>query len=354
DRERRGERRVVSGKTETVSGATSNVDNSSTTAASHPEPGIVTERKILSPTPVRASTLPSPNPRSASSRAKDDNPPRLPHPVPELTNVKDSTRSRTVSLVANGRPGKENGGSNATHDAAGGRPVLGDANTNTENGVTVAGKGKKGKLRPPPLEFPFPPLNRKRSTIADTSGNALGSSTPPAALPPSPQPLAHNINHLPKSYGLTSPKSYSTSKNPLISPKFPHFPQLPQTEFKGWLSNLFGGWRSPSSSGHWSDGVLYSVHDVKRTTSDVVCLLEGIGINVVIETISGGGPDEELVVLKSGYRMDDTTASTTSPTSFMSTAATPNLGESTNVPSGDFYLVAFFPTTKRSCIADDA
>ncbi|ESK87788.1 camk camkl gin4 protein kinase [Moniliophthora roreri MCA 2997] len=319
DRERRGERRVVSGKTVSLAGVTSNVDNFSTTAASHPEAGVATERerRIVSPTPVRASTLPSPNPRSAASQVKDNSPP---HPVPELVSIKDSTRSRAVSLVPNDRSCKEN---------TGGRPVLGDANANTGIGVTVAGKGKKGKLRPPPLEFPFPPLNRKRSTIADMNGNVLGSSTP-AALSPLLHPLAHNVNHLPKSY-LTSPKSYSTSKSPLISPKFPHFPQLPQTEFKGWLSNLFGGWRSSSSSGNWGDGILYSVHDVKRTTSDVVCLLEGIGINVIVETISGGGPGEELMVLKSGYRMDDSTASTASPTSPTSTAATSNLGESTNV-----------------------
>ncbi|KAK7034547.1 serine/threonine-protein kinase gin4 [Paramarasmius palmivorus] len=320
ERERTRERKVASGRADVPCSTTVGIEASSLTSSPYSE-ATPPENRVVSPIPVQASTLP---PLSAASSRAEDKPPRLPHPIPELASARDS-RLRALSLAANvkaDRQDKENGRSSAVQqDETGSRPVLGVANTNAGIGISGIGKGKKNKIRPPPLEFPFPPLNHKRSIIANINGNTLDSAPPPVSQSPQPPPLD---NHLPKSHGLTSPKSYSTSKNPLVSPKFPHFPQLPQNELKGWLTNLFGGWRS--SSGGWSnDATLYSIQDIKQTSSRIVRILEGLGVNVLTET--GSGADEEVVVLKCGYRIDDSTVA--SPTSPAFAPGTLNLGEAT-------------------------
>ncbi|KAK1232466.1 serine/threonine-protein kinase gin4 [Marasmius sp. AFHP31] len=210
-------------------------------------------------------------------------------PLDPLHSAQRSTaRTRAPSVPCS--VDKENQGNSKTNDCDGAKATNGDANAN--GGKKALGIAKKGKLRPPPLEFPFPPLTRKRST-ADMPPNQAA----PLGLRNQDYGGGFNQTH----QGLLSHTSHaSTSKNPLISPKFPPMsfsstsgPGSPKTP--GWLSSLFSGWKSAVGE---EDLRIYSREDVQRTKFDITTLLESLGVNV--QSLEENR--DEVVVLKCGVR----------------------------------------------------
>ncbi|KAL0576404.1 serine/threonine-protein kinase gin4 [Marasmius crinis-equi] len=213
-----------------------------------------------------------------------DGPSCLPPLDPLQDTQRATARARAPSLACHVE--KENEGGRGINDGKDAKSLAGDL---SKKGLGLA---KKGKLRPPPLEFPFPPLTRKRSS-ADV------------VPPDQPVPLGlRNQEHTatqPANQTFLHQTSYtSASKSPLISPKFPPLsfssasgPGSPKTP--GWLSGLFSGWKSSSME---DDLRLYSQEDVPRTKADVIASLEAAGVSVQLAE----GHGEEVVVLKCGYR----------------------------------------------------
>jgi len=111
----------------------------------------------------------------------------------------------------------------------------------------------------------------------------------PCVAPPLEMP-SHNPGKRSTFDMLGSPIALSSPVHPPPSNRLLTSPVV--GEFKGWFSNLFN-WKHSNGQG----GILYSVDDVHRTRSNVIELLENLGITTGNNTPGESSPAEQIEIL---------------------------------------------------------